>query len=344
MHFWLATDYFSPAADHLPLIHTWSLAVEEQFYLLFPPLLFALWRLARARILPALVALARVSFILMEILRHDNADPVFFLAPTRAWELLAGAILAAAQGRAGPATGAGLHGQLLSAVGLVMICLSFVLYDEFIPDPSYYMLLPVVGTVLVLGWARQGTLAAAILSLAPLTAVGAISYSAYLWHQPILAFARIRLAGDLSTAALLALCLLSLVMAALSWRFVEQPLRRTGPGAPLRLPRFAFAMAAGAALLTLVASIGLSDKVTPYRLPPAAIAQIDAFAHIIRERQAAIRGGKCHFSAGRTEGTVEAFLNRWSCRPQAGEGRIASRVAVFGDSHSADMGSAAGRC
>ena len=141
--FWVTSNYFGPGDGEMPLVHTWSLSVEEQFYIVFPILLFFLWRLAPRRVLPALVAAGLVSLGLSEWLADRASEANFFLAPTRAFELLAGAV-AAIWCHGHPSAPVTAKGQALSAAGLAMMLAAIFLYSSATPIPSVYALLPVM--------------------------------------------------------------------------------------------------------------------------------------------------------------------------------------------------------
>lgn len=218
--FWKEANYFGAEAELKPLLHTWSLAVEEQFYLFFPLLLMA-WR-RRAGLCWAVAALVLVSFALAHLLAVRAPAANFYLLPTRFWELGVGALLAlTALNRQSNS----LSAQLAALAGLALIAGSILLLDGSRPFPGWWALPPVVGTALVLAFATSGTLAANLLAWRPLAAIGLISYSLYLWHQPIFAFARIRLFGHVSMPNYLLLIGAAFVLAYLSWRFVERPFR-----------------------------------------------------------------------------------------------------------------------
>lgn len=239
--------YFAPVLGENPLLHTWSLAVEEQYYLIFPIFLFLLWRFGRKRLTWAIALTAVASLLYCEWgWRHEPAA-TFFLAPPRAWELLTGSLLALhLSGRAPHSS------NLLAAAGLALIAFAVVHYDEHTPFPSLYAVAPVLGTALFILFAGDGTWVRRVLSTSPCVGIGLISYSAYLWHQPLFAFARIRILPEPSQALMIAMAAASLLLGWASWRFVETPFRTRS--IPVLAPRrnvFTVFGAAGAVFLLI---------------------------------------------------------------------------------------------
>jgi len=220
--FWLEVGYFAAAAELKPLLHTWSLAVEEQYYLLFPLVLFFLWRYGRKAAFLGVIALALLSFLLAEWAWRTMPNAGFYLSPTRAWELLAGSICAfLTVGKVARSN------EILSGTGLALILFAVLAYDATIPSPSVYMLVPVIGTVLVILYASDGNLAGRLLSLPLLVGIGLISYSAYLWHQPLFAFARLYSVKEPDQGLMAFLVVATLLLAWATWAWVEQPFRRS---------------------------------------------------------------------------------------------------------------------
>ncbi len=223
--FWQQSGYFAAASELNPLLHTWSLAVEEQFYIIFPLVLMALWRWKLRAVWMVLATLTVCSLLLADYASTRVPSANFFLLPTRAWELGIGALLALwLMRRPQPS---GILAEALGLAGLAAIAVSVLLYGPQTPFPSFHALLPVLGTAAVLYAAQPATLAGRLLSWKPAVGIGLISYSAYLWHQPLFAFARLT-APETEPPLWLMLLLAgaSLGLAGLSWRFVERPFRR----------------------------------------------------------------------------------------------------------------------
>ena len=223
--FFQEAGYFGPNVDLLPLIHTWSLAVEEQFYLLYPLLLMILFGFGSAGLASLLFFIALLSLLLSGFFTAGMPDFAFYLLPTRAWELLFGA-LTALYLAVNPVSAISLWMRNIAAfLGLMMIGYAVASFDENTVFPGWAALVPVTGTVLIILFADFGTLVNRILQLRPFVFVGLISYSAYLWHQPLFAFARIRSFEQPATGMYILLIALSLSLAWISWRYVERPFR-----------------------------------------------------------------------------------------------------------------------
>ncbi|WP_157955171.1 acyltransferase family protein [Halomonas denitrificans] len=216
--FWHETDYFAESAEEKPLLHTWSLAVEEQYYVLFPIFLFLAWRLGKDRVFWLIVVFSAISLALSEWGWRNSPSANFYLAPMRAWELLSGSIAAFIVQKRGIQAN-----NLLSMIGLVAIMFAILAYDEHTPFPSLYSLVPVVGVVLLVLYADKETLAARFLSSKVLVGIGLISYSVYLWHQPLFAFIRIAHVEAVMPHVFMVAIAATFVLAYFSWKYVETP-------------------------------------------------------------------------------------------------------------------------
>ena len=227
-YFWKASGYFAPSADAMPLIHTWSLGVEEQFYLLFPLLIATGLRLGRQATFTVVSVAAVLSFGFAVWLVAESPDAAFYISPARFWESLIGALLAFSDFRTVvPRRWRSVANNTASLLGLCLIAVACFVYDTKTPFPSLYALVPTLGAALVIGFASPKTLVARLLSLSPLVGLGLISYSAYLWHQPLFALARTTQSLDgLSGLNYAALCAATVFLSYVSWRYVEQPFRR----------------------------------------------------------------------------------------------------------------------
>ena len=219
--FWKSQGYFDESAELNPLLHTWSLAVEEQYYVFFPIFLIMAWKFGKNAVFWMIVVFTIISLAVSEWGWRNSPSANFYLAPTRAWELFSGSIAAFIVQKHGIR-----KNNFLSLLGLVAILVSIFYYSESTPFPSVYALVPVIGVVLLILFAEKGTFVASILSNKLFVGVGLISYSAYLWHQPIFAFFR-KETGEIETPLSTALLLIffTLLLGYFSWRYVEAPFR-----------------------------------------------------------------------------------------------------------------------
>lgn len=223
------SGYFDTATELKPLIHTWSLAVEEQYYLIFPALFLALWRFGTKTIVGTLIVIASISFLYAEHKLLIKPSASFYLLPSRFWELLIGALAAFYLFlREKPNPNHNAVRQSLALLGLLMLAIPIFTYDQDTLFPGFHALLPTAGALLIVIFATDKTLVGKILGNKILVGMGLISYSAYLWHQPLFAFARQTSLVTPSNAMFYGLIALSLGLAYVSWRFVERPFRKKG--------------------------------------------------------------------------------------------------------------------
>jgi len=263
--FWQHSGYFdSPTSN--PLLHTWSLAVEEQFYILFPILLVVTRRFFPERLKLAVLALFFVSLGASELTLRLDEVTAFYMPYTRAWELLLGTILSLGYF---PRFRTTVLRNVATILGIAMIAYSTLRFTAQTPFPGLYALIPCIGSALIISAGESGTtLVSRALSLRPIVFVGLISYSLYLWHWPIIVLSDLGLTLDLSglaphkfasflsspTGRKAVEVLLSFVLAILSWRFVERPFR-SYPRRIERRPLFALSAAVMVVLILCSGSV-----------------------------------------------------------------------------------------
>lgn len=308
--FWFGVnDYFGAAAELSPLLHTWSLSIEEQFYIGFPILMIVLagatWRLKFL----LLFVLTLCSAILCAVTVHWFPAATFFLLPTRAWEIGIGVLLGFYTSHHQPTR---WFRDVIGILGLAAILAPVMLFDSRTPFPGTAALAPTLGTAALI-WLGTvgGSIANRFLAFKPLVFVGLISYSLYLWHWPVLSFLRIRYAqielpAELSVAAIIA----SFFMAVASWRWIEQPFRQiSSPGLPtVRV----FLQAAAAAAILAAGSIGVwAAGGVPARLLPEIHSIVDAAAEdslAIKCRGRLPEDGLCRIGEERRKDAPVDFL------------------------------------
>jgi peptidoglycan/LPS O-acetylase OafA/YrhL len=237
IYFWLNTGYFGETSELSPLLHTWSLAVEEQYYLFFP--LLAAWIYPKAKgelkFGTTLIFIIILSLVAAEWGVRNDPIGNFYLITSRAWELLFGSMAALIINKSWIESLNSKLKSALSMLGLLLITVSYFTFSPNTAHPSLITVVPVMGTVLVLLFCHKSSLSGRILTFQPMVFVGLISYSLYLWHQPILAFAKMHTSIHLATHVQLVLLVVIFMISYLSWRFIENPFRNKHKFTPSRI-------------------------------------------------------------------------------------------------------------
>jgi peptidoglycan/LPS O-acetylase OafA/YrhL len=305
--FWreMQAGYFAATDAKLnPLLHTWSLAVEEQFYVFFPILLLVCYRYCRKYIFWILLGCALVSLGAALLLVKSKVVAVFFLSPFRAWELLAGSMLAFGYV---PSVRSRLLREALVGGGLLAVLAACFLYDDKTTFPGLAALLPVMGTAAIIhAGTSDSTLAGRLLQWRPVAYIGLISYSLYLWHWPLIVLFQFVIGMDPLTLYLPVLFVASLLLGSLSYHFIEQPFRR---GSRVATRRIVFSSTAVfASLLTVVAVAGLVKSGFAGRFDATVVKLDKARAPSIPYIECEGRAPQAWCTLGRPEGELKTLL------------------------------------
>ena len=246
--FWRESGYFDSPSLHKPLLHTWSLAVEEQFYIFFPLLLVGINRFFKRKYLPWIVSIGIISLFASFWGVYNQPSAAFYLVPTRAWELLAGSILTL---RVISPPQSNFIRSLLAIVGLSLIFYSVFFYTKLTVFPGHNAIAPVLGSALIIHSGIEGSSSIGkLLGLKPLVFTGLISYSLYLWHWPLIVFAKYMLFRELTVLEVSVIIFATFIISVLSLKYIEKPFRGSQPIIPERKKLFAIS-----AILMLIASL-----------------------------------------------------------------------------------------
>lgn len=325
--FWGMSGYFAPTADSLPLLHTWSLAVEEQFYLIMPLLLCAVWSKLRRWLPIVLWLMLTGSFVLSIGVTAVRPSAAFYLLPTRAWELMLGSALAVGLVQV---PSANWQREVAALAGIGGVVFSVFAITDQMPFPGPTAALPCISAAAII-WSGLGQSAtcstntfpigARLLGFPPMVFIGLISYSLYLWHWPIIVIANLSIEGEIQGKVKFMLAGLCFTLAIASWRLIEMPMRQGG----MPWPRVGQRLVSAAISLSGVAVLGTTIQLShglPTRLP---------------ETVAALDSGRLDYSPARLRCHLfpsDAVVYQDTCLfGDASE----PKIVVLGDSHGVEI-------
>lgn len=324
-YFWSEAGYFTAAAETQPLLHTWSLAVEEQFYIIFPILLYFLHKFGKKYLIWTICALSALSIGSAIVLTYIHQPTAFYLLPARAWELGAGALLSILRARS---FGSRID-SWLAGVGALLILLPMMLYTSGTPPfPGWAAIFPVVGATLLVGWGSNGPVGL-ILTSRPIVYIGKVSFSLYLWHWPLIVFYKSMINHTIDGWAMVSIGIVSFVAAVISTELVEKPFRtKRARAVPARR-----AVSVGALFLATFVALGAVQVKAPISLSGASedAVRVAEFANYrdSADYRTQFRTGTCLI--GQSDSGFEAFDQRVCASPDP----TRMNILVVGDSHAA---------
>ena len=324
IYFWQTAGYFAAPALTKPLLHTWSLAVEEQYYIFWPLLLWMGLRLFKRHLLSAAVFAALASLAVSAIGAFTHPSATFYLVHTRAWELLLGGLLPL--GALSKPIGR-MARNVLCLIGLALIVASVLAIKSDLPFPGILAVPPCLGAFLIILAGRDGeTFAGRVLGWKPIAFFGIISYSLYLWHWPLTVFQSnyaLLLTGGSEREQKLAIIAWSLLLATVSWRLIEQPFR-VGSWRPSRPVLFRSA-AVGTAIVMILGVVAWSANGFPARYTAH---QLKIASYLSYDAGPMLRSGPCFVADVDRETFAPNCLALDSSR---------ANYLLLGDSHAAEL-------
>lgn len=321
----MTSNYWAPAAHETPLLHTWSLAVEEQFYLFYPLILITILKFAKKHTFKLILTVTILSFLLGLIATQYKPGAAFYLLPPRAWELAAGCLLALLTHERPFKFKENRHASKFAGIGALTIIISYFCISEDRGFPGYQALFPVVGSLLVIAFASTGEFTGRILAAAPICYLGKISYSLYLWHWPVIVYAQTLHQQTSTVIPIVVIAGITVFLSVISYHLIEKSTRTSKNWAiPVSLLAI-ISIAASAAMYAWPVHYDFSNfkqVVWNGRLYDVTPNQ-QAAQELLKERMAGI-------TAPMRQGNSRAFAERGIIKEYGGP---KPEVIVFGDSH-----------
>lgn len=326
IYFWREVGYFQFQSDWNALLHTWSLSVEEQYYIFFPVFLAIIYRFGKRVLLFSLLLISLFSLFLSQWAATSYEWANFYLLPTRAWELLIGSLCAQLLS---------VHAyrnvlikfKFLEFLGLALIIYSLIGFNSETPTPSFYALMPTLGAACVILFCRENTVCYKLLSNRPMVGIGLISYSLYLWHQPVFALAKIRSTAPLDDKFLYLLIPFVFALAMVSWKYIETPFRNRSLFSARAIFNHSWI---GLGSFFVFSIVIIKTSGIPTRLPGEVVEYSNYLQSIKNQRNEYISKNLCFTS--NTDPLVEArsYIDTWQCKES--ENPDLKKVFVVGDS------------
>jgi peptidoglycan/LPS O-acetylase OafA/YrhL len=323
IYFAATAGYFDAPAATKPLLHTWSLGVEEQFYLIAPLLMLLAYRFLPKRAKQLFAILAVLSFAAAVLVSYRNRDFAFYLTPFRAWELTLGALLSMGFF---PVPETGFSRNLCGVTGMLLVLGAVVFGSSSAPLLVVTSVASVGSTLLIASSERGPSMAGRLLSLRPVVFIGLISYSLYLWHWPLIVFQRtdgLLVADASNTTTELVLIVVSIGIACLSWKFVELPFRSKAKDTS-KATVFGVASTAMISAFALCGLVLIANG-APFRFPDRVVAIASYLAY---DPSTAFRSGSCYLASNRQHLDIHTCMTPDPKRPN---------YLLVGDSHAAHL-------
>ncbi len=327
IYFWTEAGYFGTASEMTPLLHTWSLAVEEQFYIFLPLAILFFYARHRKVLGFAFFIVVLISLGISEWGARNSSEANFYLLPSRVWELFVGALCALYYSSIKSSTFYSRHGKFLSCLSLSILVTCFFTFDSETLHPSILTLIPVLSVAAILLFSEEKSLANYILTQRFLIIIGLLSYSIYLWHQPILVVARTLYGQHLSILSKIAVLSVTLSLSWVSWKYVEAPYRHAERVSNRRLIKHI----AIAALISLVlAVVFLNNTIMRTFFEPVAMTRYSLIEEATNINANAPVSEHCHVWSPIFD---DAFIESYDrCAEQYGKS-----IFILGGSHGMDF-------